>query len=555
LGKPSHQPVEVRRSEFTARALRLEGKPFSFKGYELFIPIYDCCADEIHMMTGRQVAKSTTCSNFSLAETAIVPFFKILYTSPTREQTRKFSTTRVGKTMAHSPEYRNLYVHPELSQNVLQKIMRNGSELHFTYAADDPDRARGISADRLLADETQDVHYDAVIPVLRECLSASKYAYIITAGTPKTMENSMEFLWKRSTQHEWGLRCPGCSKINFIMDEKSIGLKGPICKYCGHLLDVVPNYHERFDKRNGFWVPANPEKARMGFHIPQPVLALHANEPKKWKTLLSKMPEGDAGYSLSRFKNEVLGVSDALGKRMITRDQLIALCDSNHTFATPPQKGWNLAISNTAAGIDWGGGSVTKKGTLSDMDAVSRTVLWIWGLWKNRAYKCFFYKIFPSDHPVHDIEEIIKYLRMFGVEMVYGDAGEGHVANNMIQEALGPGRLYQCQYGFHKKPITWNAHDRYLLDRTSVIDCFFLQRVLKKRVLFASKQQMSAAFDDFLTEYEEVTSDGTSRRVWRHAPSEPDDALHAAIFGWLAMMSLTSDYNDVAAFDTSMITQ
>ena len=552
LAKAQRKPVAVRRSEFTSNVLRLEGHPFSYDGYELFRPIYDVDAYELLLMTGRQTGKSTTLANFILAECAIVPFFKILFSSPTRGQTQKFSTTRVGKTMAHSPEYRGLYVHPELSQSVFQKIMRNGSELHFSYASDDPDRARGISADRLLSDETQDVHYDSVIPVLRECLSASKYGYIIYAGTPKTMENSMEFLWKRSTQYEWGLRCPGCSKINFIIDEKSIGLKGPICKKCGHALDVEPNYDPQFKKRNGFWVPRQPDKERQGYHIPQPVLPLHARNEHKWSQLVSKMPGGDAGYSLSRFKNEVLGVSDALGKRMITREDLNNLCGDYEFDIVGRGQDWRKDIVHVSAGIDWGGGSTVRKGTKSDMEVVSRSSLWIWGMLTGGRLKNLFYKVFPSDHPVHDIQEIVHYLNLYGVQLTMGDAGEGHVANNAVQEMLGPGKLYQAQYGFHKKPLIWNGHDRYLLDRTSVIDAFFLQRVLKKRVLFGRPSLMTTAFDDYLSEYEEMTMDGMGRRVWRHAPSEPDDCLHASIFGWLAMMQLAGDYSDIASYDTSV---
>ncbi len=43
---------------------------------------------------------------------------------------------------------------------------------------------------------------------------------------------------------------------------------------------------------------------------------------------------------------------------------------------------------------------------------------------------------------------------------------------------------------------------------------------------------MRLAIEDVLAEYEEVTKMG--RKVWRHAPSMPDDCLHAQIFGWFA---------------------
>ena len=44
---------------------------------------------------------------------------------------------------------------------------------------------------------------------------------------------------------------------------------------------------------------------------------------------------------------------------------------------------------------------------------------------------------------------------------------------------------------------------------------------------------MELLFEDILNEYEEVTREGN--KVWRHAPTRPDDALHALNFARLAM--------------------
>ena len=304
------EPVATTRARFTERILRIDGRPFSFKDYEFFRPIYDNAGKPTVIMSGRQVAKSTACANIMLSETGIIPHFKILYSTPSKTQTSRFSTTRVGKIMNYSPEYRRAFVSNQLSQSILLRIMKNGSEIHMSYAADDADRLRGISADHVFLDEVQGILYEAVVPVVVECLSASNYNYIMYAGTPLTLENTLASLWNRSTKHHWVMRCEGCGKLNWIEDERSIGLKGPICTKCGKVLNVRPNFDTDPRKRSGFWVPENPDSPLLGYHIPQPILPHHAE--RKWSVLLDKMPGGILNYSQTKFRNEVLGIQTPL---------------------------------------------------------------------------------------------------------------------------------------------------------------------------------------------------------------------------------------------------
>ena len=98
--------------------------------------------------------------------------------------------------------------------------------------------------------------------------------------------------------------------------------------------------------------------------------------------------------------------------------------------------------------------------------------------------------------------------------------------------------VYQLQYGSNAKPLKWNGVDRYLADRTTLIDCFFLD-VKQGRVQFLAEPEMKEAFEDFLALYEETMPSG--KKVWRHSPNAPDDCLHAAVFSWAACKILTHD--------------
>ena len=178
------------RTYVAEKLLWLDGKPFRLTDYPFFRGVYDIQVPEIVLKTGRQVSKSTCCANLMLIDSIMVPHFRTLYISPSREQTSKFSNTRLSKIIHYSPLIRNTYVDPKLPNNVLLQILSNGSEMSLSYADDDPDRVRGITADRELIDEVQDILYDAVIPVVKECMANSDYGYIIYAGTPKSMENT-----------------------------------------------------------------------------------------------------------------------------------------------------------------------------------------------------------------------------------------------------------------------------------------------------------------------------------------------------------------------------
>ncbi len=136
------------------------------------------------------------------------------------------------------------------------------------------------------------------------------------------------------------------------------------------------------------------------------------------------------------------------------------------------------------------------------------------------------------------MKEIVKICRDFNVALVAGDAGVGAVSNAMLVDALGLDKVVQIQYGAVSKHLKWNNKDRYMADRTAAIDSMMMD-YKQGRVVFAKKKQMKAAIDDILAEYEEVTKRGQGRRIWNCFPTTPDDALHAQVFGRLAMQIAT----------------
>lgn len=867
-----HNIPPQRRSQLAQKLLHLDGAPFSLNDYPFLVDVYDGCYQGMLLKFGRQSAKSTTLCNFIICESVGIPHFRNLYISPSQEQTQTFSNTRIGKTVYYSPLVRKYWSTSDFTHRTMLRMFRNGSEIKFTYAQDDPDRARGNTADRVNFDEVQDILYDEVIPVVNECFDTntevltrtgwklvrdvtyddeladtdedgiihwhkpteiiqtthtgnmytfihqgmrlrvtdrhlmwahlhgetrylhkgqyifitakdlwnipgesfrftgptatlasvvpshkhfvgipeahganrngitvpyealaqlvgwylaegsiiwvrrkskrccphpcivqnegryldkilqtikacglsycinshskkphckcivinsrllgeyllplgktadkyipeeffqyprllelllealylgdaaatkatwdswmyyttskqlaegvhrawtllgrsprlrqrktltttglsqyevcaykknfhifyrrdaekrlhvehvekepvycftlpyhrpvirggfglrpiitgqcmgnSNYGYETYAGTPKTMENTIEYLWSISTRTEWIMQCEGCNKWNFIESEKSIGKIGPICLNCGHLLNP----------RDGQWYDFNPNSSLKGFHVAQPILPLNSEDPQRWARILSKLER----YSETKLKNEVFGVSDALGARLISKEELYALCRTYDIYRTPPR---NMEIfSHIVAGVDWSGGGT---------EGISRTVLWIFGITAIHQLKTLFFRIYPVTNPVSIVDDVAEILTNYNVALTVGDRGEGHLANNQLKQKLGRHRVTQVKYGAQAAPIVWNEDaDSYHADRTTLMDNYFM--ILKRGgVIYPNESYMDVPIQDTLNIYEEVTQNGL--KVWRHAPTKPDDAFHAQLFGWIAAKIVLMD--------------
>jgi len=517
-----------RLSDVAERLLWLDGAKFSLDDYPMYRNIYNGRYRSTLLMCGRQVAKSTSLANFIIAESVAIPFFREYYVSPSKEQTLIFSNTRVGKTLSYSPIIKKYFQSPEHADRVLHRSYTNGSENAFTYACDDADRARGFSADRVSYDEFQDMLYDSVVPVINSCMKNSNYRFETYAGTPKSMEASIQYLWDKSSQSEWVMKCEGCSKYNCVTSEKSLGKHGPICLNCGKVLNP----------REGQWIDMQKvdrdtgKHSVKGFHIPQLIMPLNIpscvkNTPEKPNAKVDAQARWDDilrdhdMFSGAKFKNEVLGVSDAVGRRLISLEELEALC-VGPSIAPSPNKNID-GCTVTFAGVDWSGGGTT---------GVSRTVLWIFGFHpQTQKLRTLYYRIYPGNNAVTDVEDIARICQQYSVAMVIGDAGEGALPNATLRDRLGAHRVTMVQYGALGQPIKWNGLDRYLSDRTTLIDNY-LMCLKRGYVVFPPREESREPIKDILNVYEEVTTAG--KKVWRHSPQLPDDCLHAQLFAWFA---------------------
>ena len=85
-------------SEFVERYMTIDGKPFSFARRKYLRPIYDDSfpfAKRTILRCARQCEKSSTLGMKSLAYVTVIPWFKVLYVSPSQVQTRQGTESAV----------------------------------------------------------------------------------------------------------------------------------------------------------------------------------------------------------------------------------------------------------------------------------------------------------------------------------------------------------------------------------------------------------------------------------------------------------------------------
>src|SRR5262245_45923786 len=195
--------------------LSIKGKPYRLKDYFPFEPFFRTrVPTTVLLTTGRQVSKSTSLAAQVIIFSNSIPYFSTLYVTPLYEMIRRFSHNYVRQFIETSPVQR-LFIGTRTTNQILQRSFRNGSSMYFSFAFVDDERTRGIPADKHVLAEVTYMNYD-FLQIIHETLSGSHWGLKQYAGTPKSLDNTMEKLWVDSSQAEWVVKCHrgGCNHWN-----------------------------------------------------------------------------------------------------------------------------------------------------------------------------------------------------------------------------------------------------------------------------------------------------------------------------------------------------
>ena len=518
--------VPYSRAGYVQKILQLQGKPYSLARYPMFEDIFNSTYHRRVMRSGRQVSKTVTLAANMVGDVTASPYYPVIYCNASASQTASFATSKLDPFLIQSPLVYNSFMKTKhVINNVYNKRLSNFSEISLSYFSESGDRVRGKSGNSMYLDEVQDMLYDAVIDA-EECLSAAEDPKYMYAGTSKSLNTTLEFLWSLSTQKEWIIKCDHCGKWN-RPSVQNIGLKGLICKICGGDIDTF----------SGHWHSFNPATADTlpfadGFWIPQIILPMHCCNLDKWERLLEKYRT----YPEYKFNNEVMGIPFGDGESPITKDMLIAACIPELPCLPYKCEQNSSGATHMCAGIDWGGGGVS---------GTSRTTLSIYAVYPEREEFVKVYgKIYSGGEPTKHLDDIAHMLRSLGVIYAFGDHGGGNFSLSHLSRMVPEIRIIPVMYTDQAVPYRWDdsAH-RYTVNRTLMIDNFFLDYKLGRIKTFRWEEFENMAEDILCVRQEWIGAEGKERRVWRRPPAKPEDLIHSRVFGWLACRVMSSMLN------------
>lgn len=535
----------------------LGGKPYSLKNHFVFEPMFKRnLPKKVVLKTGRQVSKTTTLAVRSLLMSAIISHNSILYAAPLAEQTRRYSNLYVKPILQESP-IKHFLQGSDTRDSVFMKFFSNGSKLLFTYAFLSADRVRGISAHGVLFDEVQDLDPNH-IPVILECLSASPWRWQIYVGTPKTLDNTMELLWSKSSMAEWVIKCESCNFYNIPSreyhlekmikpnaDDVSFEEPGTICAKCGR--SIYPHL--------GRWVHRHPQLANeyAGYHVPQILLPMHYTDHIRWRELLTKQKH----FTPMAFWNDILAESYDLATKLISLEELRKAC----TLPWPNDLSYlsqNLqkilgSYELRILGIDWGGGGD---------EEISYTTVAVVGLKPGGFIDVIYAERLPNpnDH-IGEAQRIGKLFYLFQCHYFAHDYnGAGSVRETILLQSgipiskVIPIVYYRSAAGnlilFHKG---YDEHNRdyWQLDKAKAI--LLVIQAIKLGYLHFFKfdyedEQNRGLISDFLSisEYKHPSSRGGDVYTIRRTGIYPDDFVHSVTFATLMLWHISGYWPNFA---------
>ena len=456
------------------------------------------------------MGKSVSLAGRIVAESVLRRYFHTLYITPLSVQASRFSTAYLDPYFSQGL-IKKYFRNSNTTKNTFEKSLTTGSRVYLSYGSEEAevDRVRGISTDAVLVDEVQDMNIDA-LPVIMETMSSSEYKQERYAGTSKTVNNTLEMLWQKSSLNEWVVKCEGCGKHNIPNNLenclKMCGSKaGVCCMYCGHLLDVT----------KGTWVVGNRNSAVAGFHLPQHIFG-SKTKPNSWEDLYGKIH--NSTYTVGKIANEIFGLAHSSGGRPVTLNDALGCCNPDKKEFDPGRPADTRSILYVAIGVDW---SVSSSLT-------SFTVISVLGFDMNhKAYLLYSQRIQGTD--ILDQVERVKQLYWgYTANDIFLDRGVGVLQAQLLERELGSDVVTMMQYVNSKPEARFEASANYIsIDRNHAMS----------RAVYYMKQGRASfetpAFEvteefwkDAFNLVDEETASG--KLVFRH--DGPDDWFHSITF-------------------------
>lgn len=378
------------------------------------------------------------------------------------------------------------------------------------------------------------------IPVAQACYAASPFKIENWLGTPKTFDNLLQVQYDMSSQGVWVTPCHHCNFENY----GNVGMHllqmidGPtlVCAKCRRDLNT----------RLGFWEHQYPERQKTfaGYHVPQPLLPMHYEDPNAWQIIQEARQGPPFGMPLYRFYNEILGESYDAGAKLITQKEIQEAAVVEPRPPTQLKRYGGFVIAGT--GVDWGGRG--KEKTTDTEDFISNTAVAIGGMRSDGIVEvCHLAKVPYEVNHQEEVRMVAEAASMSMADVLALDyGGQGNVMQSMLegvgcpQDILMPftyiGHTPRRPIVQYTPPATAGVRSSYTLDKTRSV-LLLIELIKSGQVLLPDYETYKHCLADFNAIYEESTDSpngSKSRRICR-LRRQTDDIVHAVNFLVMAL--------------------
>ena len=396
---------------FVARP-KVEGKKRNFLATPFWVPIYQDTFDFQMIIGGRQIYKSTCCTDFIAAEATIHSGVQVCYITHDHGSLSAFSKQklRIG-TFLTNPVLSKFLRHPG---NVGEISLKNNSTIYLVTDNYQYRHLEGKSPTICILDEAQyqDLEFFGKI---HQTMMATKGKTKIF-GIGGKAGSHYEKLWQQTDQREWLYDDPDWRK-KLRFDNNGL---------------IVDQYLK--DVLCGKWVSQNNSDYIHGYHIPQTLFATipltESDAVEKYKI----HPRFSIEYqkktlSGSLFNSHVLGMFYNSANRPITRDVLLK-CTSPYRYLSLLKSNETSEIKNTfgeqveiAMGVDFGSGT-------SSHTAIAIIILWK----KTKRIQLVHVEKRPPENQLRQSQYIANLFHQYSCDIGVGDLGYGANQIKIIQD-------------------------------------------------------------------------------------------------------------------------
>ena len=489
-------------------------------------PLYDITIDNpngLFYSQGIVSHNSTTFCARQLIYSHLIPRMYSLYIAPYEHQVSTYGD-RMEQMQA-------MFSMPVGKQNKYSKKFENGSSIRMISCLTSADKARGISADEVLFDESQGIDPE-IVPEILYTKTMSELPTVVYSGTALSVDTLLEANWIDSSMGMWHVRA-GDSKTWLNMYDKDTLFKvcdnpqGPTCPITGKLLKVT----------DGCFVHAkqgNMNSGRIGVHIPQCIIPDIAYNAQRWGEVYQKIQRDDP----KKVMQECFGIAVSEGSREISERDLMRLCVLTDTEEQLKEKCHNGYYKKVISGCDWGGSDYNP----ALKTKTSYTVHCIIGISPSGTIDILHYRRYAGMMYDEIARTIIAEHKAYNGYAIASDFGVGLAYNMEIRKHIPFDRHFIMSYvgptaAAVATPAGAHMQNQLSINRTEALTNVFrdVKKFDPQRIRCRNWGDMQPFLSDWLNMFRVPVEMPGGQNVFKYvrAATKADDALHAFAFAYV----------------------